>query len=364
MFSSLARQAVRQSSKRVIPLAGNAVNSATAPVAARAFATGSFPAPKLFDYETVTANLTVADAIESVEAAFGALAQGKVDVPMPMHIGIDESAVAGPGDCHIKGGYVSGTPTFTVKLACVSFYKNAELGLPPGSGIFIVVNAVTGAPLGVFQENRFMTDLRTGAAGAVSMKHCSLPSQDVVGFIGCGAIARNMARAAAAVRPIQGIAFGLAGAEEFAAEMEAELGMPFTVASSAKELCAKADVIFTQTPGSSPVLELEWLTNPNGVTIIASGSDQPTKQEIPNDVLKASKYISDLTKQTSKVGELRGAIQAGVMTESDVYAELGDIVNGTKPGREGNEIIVVDLTGTGAQDAAIGQVAWDKLSTL
>jgi len=44
--------------------------------------------------------------------------------------------------------------------ACVSFYKNVEKNLPPGSGIFIVVNAITGAPLGVFQENRFMTDLR------------------------------------------------------------------------------------------------------------------------------------------------------------------------------------------------------------
>lgn len=80
--------------------------------------------------------------------------------------------------------------------------------------------------------------------------------------------------------------------------------------------------------------------------------------------MKASKYISDLTNQTSKVGELRGPIQAGIMTVDDVYAELGEIVNGSKPGREGNEIIVVDLTGTGAQDAAIGQVAWDKLSQL
>lgn len=118
----------------------------------------SFAPPRLFDYETITKNLAVADAIESVEAAFGALAQGKVDVPMPMHIGIDESDAAGPGDCHIKGGYVSGTKTFTVKLACVSFYKNVEKGLPPGSGVFVVVDAATGAPLAIFQENRFMTD--------------------------------------------------------------------------------------------------------------------------------------------------------------------------------------------------------------
>lgn len=324
-----------------------------------------FPPPRLFDYETVTKNLSVGDAIDAVEEAFAALAKGKVDVPMPMHIGIEESNVAGPGDCHIKGGYVDATPTFTVKLACVSFYKNAEKGLPPGSGIFIVVNAVTGAPLGVFQENRFMTDLRTGAAGAVAMKHCSTAAQDSVGFIGTGAIARNMARAAAAVRPFKGICYSLdkAMGEEFAHDMEQELGMPFTITSTAEECCNQSDVLFTQTPGSSTVLEKEWLKD-SGVTIIASGSDQPTKQEIPNDVLKASKYISDLTMQTSRVGELRGALQAGVMAESDVYAELGQIVNGDKPGREGDEIIVVDLTGTGAQDAAIGQVAWDKLSQL
>jgi hypothetical protein len=92
----------------------------------RCLATNGFPPPRLFNYDTVTSHLTVADAISSVEEAFAALARDTVDVPMPMHIGINESSVAGPGDCHIKGGYIDGTPTFTVKLACVSFYKNAE----------------------------------------------------------------------------------------------------------------------------------------------------------------------------------------------------------------------------------------------
>jgi ornithine cyclodeaminase/alanine dehydrogenase-like protein (mu-crystallin family) len=51
------------------------------------------------------------------------------------------------------------------------------------------------------------------------------------------------------------------------------------------------------------------------------------------------------------------------MSENDVHAELGEVVNGTKPGREtDDEIIVCDLTGTGAQDAAIGGVAWRLLS--
>jgi ornithine cyclodeaminase/alanine dehydrogenase-like protein (mu-crystallin family) len=331
-------------------------------------AAAPFPPPRLFDFATVTSNLSVVDAISSVESAFGALAKGKVDVPMPMHIGIHETVgVAGPGDCHIKGGYIEGTTTFTVKLACVSFYNNLKKGLPAGSGLFCVVDAVTGAPLAVFQENRYMTDLRTGAAGGVSLKYTTLPDTPLtIGFIGCGAIARVMARAAYAIRPdFQGVAFGMEGSgESFCTDMSRELGgISFTPVASANELCQRCNVIYTQTPGSATVLELDWLLP--GTTIIASGSDQPTKQEIPNDVLKASKYIADLVKQTSRVGELRGALQAGVMTEQDVYAELGEVVNGTKAGRTNNEeLIVVDLTGTGAQDAAIGQVAWDKLKVL
>mmetsp|Transcript_6282 Transcript_6282/g.13428 ORF Transcript_6282/g.13428 Transcript_6282/m.13428 type:complete len:311 (+) Transcript_6282:207-1139(+) len=268
--------------------------------------TVGFPAPVLFDYETIKNNLTVSDAISSVEEAFGALARGKVDVPMPMHIGIEESEAAGPGDCHIKGGYVFGEKTFTVKLACVSFYKNVtERNLPAGSGVFVVVDAAMGCPLGIFQENRIMTDLRTGAAGAVAVKYTT-PDDDsnVIGFIGTGAIARNMARAAAAVRPtFTGVAYGLdiEGAETFAKEMSEELGVEFSVASSSEELCQRSNVIFTQTTGSDHVLNLEHLRK--GTTIIASGSDQSTKQELPNDVLaSADKYVADLINQTSRVG--------------------------------------------------------------
>lgn len=320
--------------------------------------------PKIFDYETIKKHLSVSDAIESVEMAFSKLARGLVDVPLPMHIGIDETEAYGPGDVHIKGGYVSGTATFTVKLACVSFYKNLDRGLPPGSGVFVVMDAATGATLGIFQENRYMTDLRTGAAGALGVKYLARPQDRSVGFIGCGAIARNMARATKAVKPdFEGIAYAPDNsAAAFAEDMAAELGVPFHVVNSAHELCRRSDILFTQTPGSDVVLEKRWL-RPH-VTVIASGSDQPTKQELPVDLVASAKYVADLVKQTARVGELRPALAANAMTEADVHAELGHIINGDRPGREGDETIVLDLTGTGGQDAAIGQVAWDKLSRL
>lgn len=328
---------------------------------------GTIPTPKVFDYATVTANLKPSlEIVNAIEEGFGKLAKGEVDVPLPMHIGIEETATAGPGDCHIKGGYIAGTTTWTVKLANVSFYKNLENGLPPGAGIFICCDAVIGMPLAVFQENRYMTDLRTGAAGAVSVKYFgSSPKHEAVSFVGGGAIAKVMAVSSHNVHKFKkGYVYGLdtAISEKFKKEIEEELGYPVEVCSTAEECVRAGDVVFTQTPAAETVLELDWL-KPHA-TIIASGSDQPTKNEIPAEVMKASKFVTDLTRQCSRVGELRSALKAGVMTEDDVHAEIGEVINGTKPGREGDELICVDLTGTGAQDAAIGQVAWEKLSKL
>jgi len=322
--------------------------------------------PQLFDYNAVISNLKPSlTIINEVESAFGRLAKGLVDVPIPMHIGIHETETAGPGDCHIKGGYIEGATTWTVKLANVSFYKNLAKGLPAGSGIFIVCDATNGFPLAVLQENRYLTDLRTGAAGAISVKHFGSPKHKKVAYIGAGVIATAMAKSTHIIHQFdEGYAYGLdeKTTTQFANNIYKDLGYKVNVCKTAEEALRAADVIFTQTPASSQVLKLEWL-KPHA-TIIASGSDQPTKNELPSDVMAKSKFITDLTKQCAKFGELRTALAEGAMKESDVYAQIGDVVNGVKKGRVGDELIVVDLTGTGAQDAAIGQVAWEVLSKL
>ena len=93
-----------------------------------------------------------------------------------------------------------------------------------------------------------------GAAGGIALKHFGLAadalgSSNTIGFIGCGAIAKVMARAAKAVRPdFKGVCYAPDGSHEsFAAEMSAELGVPFTAMDSASEMCAESDIIYTQT---------------------------------------------------------------------------------------------------------------------
>ena len=56
---------------------------------------GTIP-PKVFDYATVTANLKPSlEIVNAIEEGFGKLLKGEVDVPLPMHIGIEETATAG-----------------------------------------------------------------------------------------------------------------------------------------------------------------------------------------------------------------------------------------------------------------------------
>jgi ornithine cyclodeaminase/alanine dehydrogenase-like protein (mu-crystallin family) len=225
---------------------------------------GRLPAPVLYDYDTIINNVKPsAELVGAVEDAFSQLANGRVDVPLPMHIGVAETPEAGPGDCHIKGGYIEGAPTWTVKLANVSFYNNVKKGLPAGSGVFVVCDATNGGPKAVLHENRYLTDLRTGSAGAVCVKHLA-PNAKSVAFIGTGVIAEAMARATATVHGFEE-ALRLRHSRDksknsaFCDKMSKELDYPFTPCSSAEDAVRNADVVFTQTPGGEWVLDLNWL---------------------------------------------------------------------------------------------------------
>jgi len=72
--------------------------------------------------------------------------------------------------------------------------------------------------------------------------------------------------------------------------------------------------------------------------------------------------VADRVFQTERYGNLHHAIAAGVIKRKQVYAELGDLAAGRRPGREQpDEITVADLTGVGVQDAAIAQAVVDAL---
>ena len=294
------------------------------------------------------------EALAAVEHAFAALARDEVVQPPPMGLDIAEAR----GEIHVKGAYLVGSPVFAIKVAS-GFYNNASLGLPTGSGLILVFDAGTGQPMALLQDNAYLTDLRTAAAGALAAKHLAPKVVGSVAVIGAGVQARFQMRAISQVLEWKEARVWSPIPEEverYREEMTATLGDRFLGAGSPQEAVEGCDLVVTVTPSREPLLERGWVRP--GSTVIAVGSDGPDKQELSAELVAAAdKIVVDRLDQCVRLGEVHHAVAAGHLAPSDVYAELGEIVVGRKPGREGGELIVCDLTGVGAQDAAIAEEA-------
>ena len=121
------------------------------------------------------------EALEAVERSFRALAEGRVVQPPPMGFDFEESS----GEVHVKGAYLKGSPIFAIKVAA-GFYRNREAGIPVGSGLVLVFDAKTGFPLALFRDNGYLTELRTGAAGALAVRLLAPAAIEKMALVGTG----------------------------------------------------------------------------------------------------------------------------------------------------------------------------------
>ena len=125
------------------------------------------------------------ESLRCVEAAFAALASGQAVVPPPMALDVPERQ----GEVHIKSARMVGAPSMAVKIVA-GVYDNPKIGLPMSSGLVIVMSAETGALQAVLLDNGYLTEVRTGLAGAIAAKYAAPQHVDTVGMIGVGSQAR------------------------------------------------------------------------------------------------------------------------------------------------------------------------------
>ncbi len=291
------------------------------------------------------------EALREVREAFAKLARGEVILPGLITLEIPETRT----EAHIKGAYLRGARFFSIKGASGS-YDNPSRGLPVGGGLVLVFDATTGFPSAILFDNGYLTDLRTGSAGALAADLLAKRDVSQMGIIGVGTQARYQLQALLEVRrPESVVAWGRseAKAAAYAKEMEGRHGIRVKVAKSAEDAVCKSDIVITVTPSTKPLVNADWVFP--GTHITAVGSDGPDKQELAVGVLKkADKVVADRLDQCLRLGEIHHAVAAGVLRKEDVYAELGELAAGFKPGREmEQEITVADLTGVGVQDAAV-----------
>lgn len=318
--------------------------------------TGAPPDLRVVSRQELEEAVTPADALASAERAFAALADGRATLPPPVGLEIP----ARQGEVHVKGAWIHDAPIFAFKVAS-GFYDNAARGLPTGSGMVLVFDAETGFPLALLRDEGWLTELRTGAAGALAARLLTPDIALRVGVVGAGMQARFQLRALAGVREVvEARVWSRTPEEGDAIRRDLEGQVPFQVrpVGSAEEAVREADLVFTVTPSREPLVQEPWVGP--GATVVAVGSDGPGKQELSAElILAADRVVTDRTEQSVRLGELQQPVARGRMRPEDVHAELGDLVLGRRSGRDGtHQRIVCDLTGVGVQDAAIAEAAW------
>lgn len=298
------------------------------------------------------------EIIDALAEGFQTLSAGKAVMPPIMRLDVEEHH----GEVDVKTAYVPGVDSFAIKLA-TGFFNNPARGLPTASGMMNLFDSATGQVKAVLLDNGYLTDVRTAAAGGLAARTLAKDNIDTVTIVGAGGQARWQLEALSLVRKFSEItiwARDMDKASAFAANAGEQYDADVRVVADLQEAVSNADVIITTTPASEPLVQKGWVKP--GAHITAMGSDAEHKCEIsPELIASADVYAADSAAQCARLGELRSAIEKGLVSADQPKAELGQILAGEAPGRTSDEqITIADLTGTGMQDTVMARMAYAK----
>ena len=314
--------------------------------------------------EDVRRALPMGDAIGAMRTAFGALVQGRAQVPLRSQL----ASTDGRGVTLVMPAHLSDEAGDALAVKVVSvFPANPGRGLARIQGTVLVLDPSTGRVEGVL-EGATLTALRTGAVSGLATELLAREDARVAAIFGAGVQGRTQLEAVCTARRIERVLVcdPVPGATERFVEELAGVGpIPEDVqVATPREAVSEADVICTATISTDPVFEDPELKP--GVHINAVGSYQPHVREIPPEtVVRARVVVDDREAALEETGDLIQPIEAGLITAAHIRASLGELVLGEVEGREsGEQITLFKSVGIAAQDAAAARVALEGARAL
>lgn len=309
----------------------------------------------ILSQQDLRATMRFGDYVEAVAEGFRLLAEGRCASPVPTQIDVEHGAF------HVKPGSLPRGPGYVAVKVNGNFPDNrTRHGLAAIQGAVLLADASNGRPLALL-DSMEITLQRTGAATAVAARHLARPDAHTATICGCGAQAPLQLAALRHVLDLGGIfAWDIdpMAARDFAARMAAESGLAIEPVGRLREATCVSDVIVTCTPAPVPFIGLDDVSA--GCFVAAIGADNPAKNEIKADLMVQATVVVDVLEQAIVMGDLHHAVAAGAIRAKDVAAELGQVVAGTRPGRQTlDQIIVFDSSGTGVQDVAAAACAYE-----
>lgn len=312
---------------------------------------------RILNSEDLKKLLDIKDVITTVEIAYEQYSRGEAAL-LPV---IAHEFERGVRELDIKSGFLSGTGLAGLKVIGYVADNPEKRRIPAISGIVIVLSIETGRPVGIL-DGMVITNIRTGAAGAIGAKYLARKESSEILIVGSGAQGRVQLQGLTRVLPgIEVIRVAGRDSEKisrFVGEMSnlypgvSFLEVPM---DGLGEAVSSSDLIVTCTPSHEPFIKAEWVRP--GTHINAIGADFPGKQELDENLLPFARLIVDSKAQSLEIGEFQAAFEKGLIGESDVI-EIGRVILGEATGRESDEeITIFDTSGMALQDIVTANLA-------
>ncbi|RKU32502.1 ornithine cyclodeaminase [Candidatus Poribacteria bacterium] len=306
----------------------------------------------------VRAALPMSKAIDAMRHAYGQLSAGTAVAPSRQHISTDKGVTL------IMPAYLPERSEFGIKVVSV-YDDNPNLNLPRITATVLVLDPETGSPK-AFMDGASLTAIRTGAGGGLAADLLARQDAKTIGLFGAGVQARAQLQAVMAVRDIARvnlISRTRASAEQLAAEISEWTDAPaVNLVSTPQAVVADADIVLCATTSATPLFDGNALQP--GTHITAVGTFVPEKREVDTTTIRRAHRIVVDSREAclEEAGDLI-IPNAEIRTENETpnivknelvlgSAEIGEIVNGTKQGRQSDdEITFFKSVGVAVQDA-------------
>ena len=288
------------------------------------------------DESAVRAVLQMRDLIPVMAGALADLSGGKVVQPVRVIVPVVEHQ-----------GFLGVMPAYGPGLGAklVTFYPHNQ-GVHTHHATILLFRPETGEPLAII-DGRLITEMRTAAVSAVATERLARRETRVLAILGSGVQARSHLEALRLVREFREVrVWSPRHARVFADRFGVR------AAPSAEEAVRGADVVVVATTSTTPVLLGTWLSP--GAHVNAVGAPRPTWRELDDDALeKARIYVESRDAATRESGD--------VIAAGRIFAEIGEVVAGTQPGRTSeDEITLFKSVGVAVEDVAAADLVYRR----
>lgn len=290
----------------------------------------------MLDEDAVRDLLRMEDLIPAMEGALANLSSGEVVQPLRTVIPVAE-----------HHGFFGVMPAYGGSLGAklVTFYPDNQ-GVPTHHAVVVLFRPETGEPL-VTMDGRLITEMRTAAASAVATRYLARANASVLAILGSGVQARSHLQALRLVRGFREVrVWSPRNARAFADQFGV------SAAGSAEEAVRGADVIVVATMATTPVLSGEWLSP--GTHINGVGAVRAAWRELDDETLRRARiYVESRDAAMRESGD--------VIAAGQVFAEIGEVVTGARPGRQSEEeITLFKSVGVAVEDVTAADLVYRK----